>query len=138
MKTPLLFASLLSLVSCSSSTDGPSGASGGGAPSILEITMQPARVQVSAQPVQVNAQIKFTDPEGDIEAAAGEAVFASGDKVQIPRTVVTGSTQGRKDGILIFALALAVTHADTVSFTLWVIDKAGHESNRGKATLEIE
>lgn len=137
---------LAALVACSSSgpggggTGGPGGGGGGGAtPAISELAFAPPTLAVSTtSAVKLDVKLTFTDADGDVVAMGGQAKYESGAEGDLGRTTITGATQGMKAGQVTVSLQVSATHEDKITFTLFLIDKAGHESNRVVGSVEIK
>jgi hypothetical protein len=122
---PLLAVSLTfgTLAGCSGAD-----ADAGSAPSISNLSYDPAEVKVGAQ-TTIQGQLAFEDADADVHEVAVEVWGASASQKQaLPRQRIQAGAQA--SGQLAVLLVFLAPAAGDYHFAVHVVDAKGHESNR--------
>jgi hypothetical protein len=127
MRTTILLASCLALAAC---TDDPT------APTISNMTYSPTSLPVGVQ-TTITGNVKFTDPDGDLDQLAVEITLPNQSKQMLPM-VDLQSVGSMTDGSFAWAMIVVPPTAGTYDMSLWVVDASGLESNKleGSATAQ--
>ena len=122
---------LLSLSACGGG--GGSDTSLGTAPRISNLLLSPDTVYYmdGDGATQISAQVDFTDPDMDITTAYIQLADGTTLTIPIPAPVNTAS------GTLIGDLVVATTQLGVFTSQVWLVDAAGHASNRLSVDLLV-
>jgi hypothetical protein len=128
MRTTMLL--LTWLAACSG--DGGSAS----APTLSQLELEPTSVAVG-QNAAIAGTVAFADADGDVAEVGMTVVLPDGRAQDVARTAVTG-TDGLEAGTLQLSLQLTPPAAGIYTLEVFVIDEAGHESNRVSQEVTAE
>jgi serine/threonine protein kinase len=105
----------------------------GSAPAIADLRLRPTVAWIGER-TTISGELTFQDADGDVKAVMTqrEAASASGSRPQRIRLTVAGATRGTAA----FTFVVSPRTAEPHVLEIWVVDTAGHASNRLKATIE--
>lgn len=126
-------SALAALLACAACTgDEPAGTP----PAIAQLAVTPAQV-TAGQAVPITGSFTFTDEDGDITQLGAALIAPSSARQEAPLLDVTGQTMAPA-GALTFQLVVAPPSAGSYQLEVWLLDDAGHTSNRLTAGLDAQ
>ncbi len=124
------FAIAMLFVGCGSD-DGPEGK----ASTIASLVYSP-NMATAGMPVVLQGMFVYSDPDADVAKFAAEVTLPDGGKQPVgPSDIAAGSGVS---GTSSFMLTFTPLIAGHYTFDVWLLDDAGHESNRLTGTLDVQ
>lgn len=105
----------------------------GDAPAIKDLKFQPSSVKVGAT-TTVSGTVVFEDANADAESIVVRVTVPTGQSQQLP-PAKAANAPGQKGGSVFFAFKMAVPAAGQYTLQLWMLDGAGHTSNKLSGTI---
>ncbi len=100
----------------------------GTAPVISNLAINPVTLTTGQQST-VTGSLNFEDPEAGVVQFGIDVILPGGALQSLPLSDVQGST-GLTAGTVSIAVLLIPPHVGSYRFDIWLVDDAGHESNR--------